>query len=150
MSCHGQGSSGGGGGNAQALTAQPQAQTITSQPVNLVVDGEKAQITSEQLDSLLALGAQRWQKYGKDRLYLRNAIDGIFGIKAEFYGSGNVSNVTQNGGHMSNNQYKKLHFALNDAYIDMQTGGIGGILGGTYSDELVDIINQKYRIVKGT
>lgn len=111
----------------------------------LVVNGDKASMTQAQLDALLALGAKRWTNYGKDRLYLRDALDGILGITATFYGSGNVSAAERNGEPMSNSEYKRIHGRLADAYIDMATGGIRGVLSGEYSDELVKVIDEKYR-----
>ena len=98
-------------------------------------------MTERQLNALLELGARRWTKGGKDRLYLSGALDDLFGLEVQRYKSGSISSVSG----MSNNKYRKMHAALDGVYINMITGGIGGTIGGSYTDQLTDILNQKYR-----
>ena len=57
-----------------------------------VYGGEYGTLTQKAVDELIALGARRWQKDGKDRLYIGEAGDAIIGLEVETYRStGNVS-----------------------------------------------------------
>lgn len=119
--------------------------TVAEKSSPIVVDGEIATMTQKQLDDLIDMGAKRWTKGDKDRLYLRGALDAILGIETTSYKSGSISSATMNGEKISNNEANKIYRALGDAYINLNTGGIGGVLEGARKDMLVDAIDRKYR-----
>lgn len=89
-----------------------------------VFGGEFGKITESAIEKLIAMGANRWTKYGKDRLYLRRAGDKLMGLKCSYYKSGNVSYAELNGEEISHAEAHRIGGAYADAYIDLATGSI--------------------------
>lgn len=87
----------------------------------------------------------RWQKYGKDRLYVN--IEKLYNMEIEMYGSGNISYATVDGKKISNSLAKDI---LNEnIYIGMQSGKVhsnryGGIKEET-RERLEKYIPKKIR-----
>lgn len=71
---------------------------------------------------LLALGGQRWQKAGMDRVYI-NELPRWYGLRCSYYNTGNVSSATLDGEPISNSiarrilgdlQFAKVWFDVSD------------------------------------
>ena len=73
-------------------------------------------ITTERIDELTAMGFNRWQKNGMDRMYI-NA--GTLGLTYEKYGSGNVRSAWFKGDSISNCECRRMMGAK--TYIDLKT-----------------------------
>lgn len=72
---------------------------------------------------LEAMGGRRWQKAGRDRIYLNN-LGELYGIRTERYGTGNIATATLDGEKISNNTAREILFNLVDAklWYDCITG----------------------------
>jgi hypothetical protein len=71
---------------------------------------------------LVQKGCRRWQKAGKDRIYLPvELMMSLIGLKLHRYGSGNISSATQNGEKISNSSAREILNDMDGAYYDIQT-----------------------------
>lgn len=82
-----------------------------------------------QVEKLEEMGASRWVKYGKDRLYLSDCGEKIMGLSIERYRSGNVSYAELDGEKISNAEAIRYLDAFSSAYIDMKSGAVCGVYG---------------------
>lgn len=80
-------------------------------------------LTDEQIEKLISLGAKRWTKYGRDRLYIRDAAENL-GLKCERYNTGNVRSASFRGEKISNSQCSRMLDQIDGSYIDLSTGEI--------------------------
>jgi hypothetical protein len=71
------------------------------------------------IKSLEAKGFNRWQKNGKDRLYI-NCTD--YGCEFEYYNTGNIRSASFNGERISNADGRR--FKATKAYVDVEAGEI--------------------------
>lgn len=76
-------------------------------------------MTDKKLETLLAMGASRWTKYGRDRLYLRKCYKDLLKMKISYYNSGNISSASINGEGISNSEANKIKNMAYDCYIDL-------------------------------
>lgn len=120
--CSGSGRGGGSGG--------------TSKSADEIVSGWN-------LTKLTEMGANRWQKNDKDRLYLSKLGPEIMGLERSYYKSGNVSAAWKDGEKISNSESFRVVEAYRDAYINLSTGEIKGVKG-RYADEFVEKL-QKFK-----
>ena len=102
-------------------------------------------VTANGIASLESMGAKRWTKGDKDRLYLKNAGAKIMGLDVDTYKSGNISSATRNGERISNSQAKKIIDSYERAYVDLKTGDVLGVGHGTYGKEFVEKVKRKLR-----
>lgn len=84
---------------------------------------EKINLTEEGTERLIALGASRWSKYGKDRIYLK-ALAKELGLEFEKYNSGNICSATFKGEVISNSKCGRMLGQMEKAFIDIATGEI--------------------------
>jgi hypothetical protein len=101
------------------------------------------------IECLEGLGGNRWQKYGKDRVYF-NAPDlgMLLGLYWTTYKTGNIKYCERNGEKISNTKCReilndlncKLHYDILDGAFYWYSG-VG--CGGKYTDEVVDVLKEK-------
>lgn len=85
---------------------------------------------------LLSMGANRWTKYGKDRIYF-NTEDFIknLGIERENYKSGSICWAELNGEKISNSKCGKILCSLNDVWFNVDTMKLESKVKLTWLDE---------------
>ena len=71
---------------------------------------------------LVEMGASRWQKAGRDRLYLNRVAATMAGLEYDSYKTGSVSMASLKGETISNSRASKLLVLLDAMYIDVRTG----------------------------
>lgn len=76
-------------------------------------------MNEKKINTLLAMGASRWTKYGRDRLYLRNCYQELLKIKISYYNSGNISCVSLDGEGISNSEANRIKDMAYGCYIDL-------------------------------
>lgn len=81
-------------------------------------------LTDAQIEGLIAKGAVRWTKFGRDRIYFNSAAKKIINLKLSYYKTGNISNASLDGDRISNCEAKKILASLNSSYIDVTSGKI--------------------------
>lgn len=74
--------------------------------------------SKEGIATLENYGATRWQKYGRDRLYVRRLRD-LLGIEIDRHNSGNIRKATLDGEVISNARARRLLDSLDGAYVDL-------------------------------
>ncbi|NUP24160.1 MAG: helix-turn-helix domain-containing protein [Streptomyces sp.] len=72
-------------------------------------------------DSMVAIGGNRWQRNGMDRVYLNDWAD-LAGIDVSYYGTGNISSASWQGEHISNSQAAKLLGSIDKVWYDTADG----------------------------
>src|SRR5690606_27593466 len=74
-------------------------------------------------ESLVEIGGSRWQKGEMDRVYFNDLAD-RFGLRASFYGTGNVSSASLNGEKISNTKATRMlaGFSLAKFWFDVPAG----------------------------
>lgn len=77
--------------------------------------------TTEQ--KLIELGCNVWEKYGKKRIYIGDNIESVFGLKINYYGTGNISSAYLNGEKISNSKARKL---IDNPFYDCVSGEFFG------------------------
>lgn len=70
---------------------------------------------TERIDELTAMGFNRWQKNGMDRMYINAST---LGLDCCYYKTGNISGATFRGKSISNNEARGLKAAK--TYIDLK------------------------------
>lgn len=73
----------------------------------------------KKINTLLAMGASRWTKYGRDRLYLRNCYKDLLKMEISYYNSGNISSASLDGEGISNSEAYRIQDMAADSYIDL-------------------------------
>ena len=95
-------------------------------------------MTEEMIKKAEAMGANRWQKNGKDRLYLNAEA---FGYTWETYNTGNIKNAWLDGRRISNSEMRRVLFAK--TYIDVETGKVvSGYNESDYSKQVEKFVNE--------
>lgn len=95
--------------------------------------GKYGTITESDLEKLISIGANRWQKAGRDRLYLSGAGAEIMGLEIDRYKSGNICYATLDGEKISNADGGRALSTYQRAYIDLTTGALKEVTG-KYAD----------------
>ena len=80
---------------------------------------EKVVSIPAMIEKLVEMGASRWTKYGKDRLYLRKCGEEIIGLELDCYKSGRISSAYLGGEKISNADGGRVVSAYTDAYVDL-------------------------------
>lgn len=93
-----------------------------------------------KVETLIKMGASRWQKYGKDRVYLSSCGAQIINLSVERYNSGNICYAEINGEKISNADAQRYMAAFESAYIDMTSGKLCGT-HGRYEDLFAESMN---------
>ena len=72
------------------------------------------------VDTMLAIGGNRWTKAGKARIYLEWAA--FAGLDISYYNTGNISGAAYQGEGISNSQASKLLGCIYKVYFDVADG----------------------------
>ena len=107
-----------------------------------VYGGKYGIITESNLQKLIDMGANRWQKAGRDRLYLSGAGAKIMGLEIERYNTGNISGAYLNDEKISNSAAKRIIGTYEDAYIDLTNGRLCVSDRAYYKDEFTEAMKQ--------
>jgi hypothetical protein len=73
------------------------------------------------VQTMTAIGGNRWQKAGKDRVYLNNWAH-FAGIETSNYGTGNIASASYQGESISNSQAYKLLGSIDKVWYDATDG----------------------------
>lgn len=76
-------------------------------------------VTEEMINILWSYGAEHWNKYGKDRLYVGRAVLHFVDFNYEIDNNGEKSNIVINGKEINNKELKQIYKSLDNAYIDL-------------------------------
>ena len=74
------------------------------------------------IEDLVAMGANRWQKAGYDRLYLNKAGIKLASLEIDRYNSGNIFLAKFKGEKISNSAANRILGSLSKAYINLENG----------------------------
>ncbi|TMS00205.1 hypothetical protein [Nonomuraea basaltis] len=80
-----------------------------------------AKKTVFSIETMTAIGGNRWIKNGHDRVYL-NDWAALAGIETSHYNTGNISGATYQGETISNSQAYKLLASIDQVWFDAATG----------------------------
>lgn len=72
-------------------------------------------------DTMTAIGGNRWQKNGKDRVYINNWAE-FAGIETTRYNTGNIASAYYQGERISNSQAGKLLSSIDKVWYDAADG----------------------------
>ncbi|MEU3656455.1 hypothetical protein AB0E67_27340 [Streptomyces sp. NPDC032161] len=75
------------------------------------------------VDTMTAIGGQRWQKNGMDRVYL-NDFQTVPGLELDHYKSGAISYASLDGDKVSNAEGGRLATAVDKVYFDAADGRV--------------------------
>lgn len=78
-----------------------------------------SKMTDSQITALICLGFKRWQKYGKDRLYINPET---LGVEFHYYNSGNISGCWIGEECVSNSEGRRIKGTK--TYIDLTSNRI--------------------------
>lgn len=73
------------------------------------------------VETMTAIGGNRWQRNGMDRVYLNDWAD-LAGLDVSRYNTGNISGAAYQGEGISNSQAYKLLGSIDKVWFDAQTG----------------------------
>ncbi|MFE9382409.1 hypothetical protein ACFYMO_04095 [Streptomyces sp. NPDC007025] len=84
------------------------------------------------VDTMTAIGGNRWQKNGHDRVYINNWAH-FAGIETSHYNTGNIASASYQGAGISNSQASKLLGCIDKVWFDAATGKIHARFGWSES-----------------
>lgn len=90
-------------------------------------------------------GANRWTKYGKDRMYLQNIDTNIIGLDVDRYNTGNICKATFNGEKISNSEAYRILGSFSKSYIDLEDGKIYGCSENEYGEGFIKNMNNNFK-----
>ncbi|MER7131320.1 hypothetical protein [Streptosporangium saharense] len=73
------------------------------------------------VETMTAIGGNRWTKSGHDRVYLNDWAD-LAGLEINHYNTGNISSAFYQGERISNSQAYKLLGCIDKVWFDAATG----------------------------
>ncbi|MFD5940240.1 hypothetical protein [Streptomyces griseus] len=79
-------------------------------------------------EAMVAIGGNRWQRNGMDRVYFNNWA-AFAGIETTRYNTGNISSASYQGAGVSNSQAYKLLGTIDKVWFDAADGKIHGRFG---------------------
>lgn len=80
------------------------------------------------VETMVAIGGNRWQRNGKDRVYI-NDWAAFAGIETTRYNTGNISSASYQGEGVSNSQAGKLLGSIDKVWFDAADGTLHGRFG---------------------
>lgn len=80
------------------------------------------------VETMTAIGGNRWQRGDMDRVYLNNWTT-LAGLETSRYGTGNISGATYQGDGISNRQAGLIAGAIDKVWFDVATGKVQGTYG---------------------
>lgn len=98
-------------------------------------------ISEEVIQQLWGLGAERWTKYGYDRLYLQSAGKRLIGLEYKRRSNGGtISEATLNGEMISNKACNRILANLDKCYVDLDAKKL--VLPFTDKDNLQELLTN--------
>ena len=76
------------------------------------------------ITKLTKAGANRWTKYGKDRMYIKRIGGDLVGLGVVFGKKGRIKNYTMGGEDLSDGFASRVMRTYAYAYIDLKTGEV--------------------------
>lgn len=73
------------------------------------------------VDTMTAIGGNRWQRGDKDRVYINNWAE-FAGIETSHYNTGNIASACYQGEGISNSQAYKLLGSIDKVWFDAEDG----------------------------
>ena len=80
------------------------------------------------IETMLAIGGNRWQRNGMDRIYINDWAT-FAGIETSRYNTGNISSASYQGYGISNSQAYKLLGSIDKVWFDAADGKLHGRFG---------------------
>lgn len=80
------------------------------------------------IEAMVAIGGNRWQRNGMDRIYFNNWA-AFAGIETTRYNTGNISSASYQGAGVSNSQAYKLLGSIDKVWFDAADGKLHGRYG---------------------
>lgn len=77
-------------------------------------------VTEEMINILWSYGAEHWNKYDKDRLYVGRSVLHFVDFNFEIDNNGEKSNIVINGKNIKNKELEQIYKNLDNAYIDLE------------------------------
>ena len=77
-------------------------------------------VTEEMINILWSYGAERWSKYGKDRLYVGRSVMRFADVSYKSDAKGNKVNTVINGKEINNKELEQIYKCLETAYINLE------------------------------
>lgn len=96
-------------------------------------------------ESLITLGGSLWEKNGMRRVYF-NDLPSLYGLKATYYNTGNISSATLDGDAISNAAAREIQSYLKNGklFYDLVSGEFGSRdLSQSYITALTDEITRR-------
>lgn len=94
----------------------------TSLARRIAIGARKARkVIAYTVETLTAVGGNRWQKNGMDRIYFDNPAQ-LAGLETHHYKSGNISGAYWQGELVSNSQGHKLATSIHKFWFDLTDG----------------------------
>jgi hypothetical protein len=84
------------------------------------------------IETMTAIGGNRWQRNGMDRVYLNDWAE-LAGIETTHYNTGNISSASYQGEGVSNSQAYKLLGSIDKVWFDAADGKLHARYGWTES-----------------
>jgi hypothetical protein len=109
-------------------------------------------------EALVAIGGRRWQKNGKDRVYINDWTE-FAGLETSHYGTGSISSAAFRGRTIANGRADSIASAIGSLYYDVTDGRFYGYWGQSarefeirYKDgerETVDLVDLTIAGIRG-
>lgn len=78
-------------------------------------------IDERKIKKLIDMGASRWSKGGRDRLYLNDSYEQLLKLKVSRYNTGNISSAYIGDEQISNTKAANFINFSQDTYFDLLT-----------------------------
>ncbi|MFD3638242.1 hypothetical protein [Streptomyces griseus] len=116
--------------SAAAQTANVTPATIRTWARRIAIGAMKrsARPIIYSIETMVAIGGNRWQCNGMDRVYFNNWAT-LAGIETTRYNTGNISSASYQGAGVSNSQAYKLLGTIDKVWFDAADGKIHGRYG---------------------
>lgn len=126
-------------------------ETVNDQEIRVAVlkgeeesEGNKEPLSDEEVENKLietleGMGANRWTKYDRDRLYLQKILPEMIGLEIDRYNSGNISSAKINGEKISNSSAGRYLAGMEKTYYDIKNKKL---FVDTHRDEVVEDITK--------
>lgn len=126
-------------------------ETINNEKIKVAVlkgeeksEGNKEPLSDEEvenkfIETLEGMGANRWTKYDRDRLYLQKILPEMIGLKISRYNTGNISDASINGEKISNSSAGRYLAGMEKTYYDIKNKKL---FVDTHRDEVVEDITK--------
>ena len=80
------------------------------------------------VEAMVAIGGNRWQRGGKDRVYINNWAD-FAGLETSRYNTGNIVSASYQSQGISNRQAGLIAACIDKVWFDAATGELHGYYG---------------------